>query len=168
MKGANVMFLDCSSIYTYPEHRTIRNVDRNFYNCGGYALGQLGWYWPAHDEDEKDDIYTMVRESEFDEAEYLMVQCIMDEFPELVMISSTDVRQKKYSCRQYEIIAFRTARCHNNWDFHFRKLAANGRWYEKCGPDSYFSNYSYDSIFMNWIGFYDYNGPIYFFARPRK
>ena len=160
------MFLDCSYVYTYPEHRTIRNVDRNFYNCGGYALGQLGWYWPAHDNNELDDIYIMVENEEFTEVEAMMIQCITDEFPELAMISAADVRQRKYSCRQYEIIAFRISHCQYTWDFHFRKLAANGRWYEKCGSETCFNYFPYNSIFEVWNDRYD--GEIYFFARPRK
>lgn len=160
------MFLDCSCVYTYPEHRTIRNVDRHFYNCGGYALGQLGWYWPAHDDDERDDICMMVENEEFTEVETLMIQCITDEFPELAMISAADVKQRKYSYRQYEIIAFRISHCQYSWDFHFRKLAANGRWYEKCGSEACFNYFPYNSIFEVWNGRYD--GEIYFFIRPRK
>ena len=158
------MFVDVSDWYDYPKHRTIYNTDRHYFNCGGYALSSFGWYWPAVDEDEQAEINSLFQRKAYRKADTIMVNRIFEDFPELVEIKAEWVRDHEIDYKEFEIIAFRSAHC-RYWDFHFRKLSANGRWYEKCGSDYKIYNYSYNSIFDIWNG--RYNGKIYFFARRR-
>ena len=161
------MFVDVSNWYNYPEHRTIYNTNRHFFNCGGYALGNFGWYWPAADKDEQMKIDSLFQRKAYHKADKIMVNRIFEDFPELVEVKAEWIRNHEIDYKKFEIIAFRSAH-RECWDFHFRKLGANGRWYEKCGGDYKIYDYNYDSIFDIWNGMY--NGKIYFFARrrPRK
>ena len=164
------MFMDMSCYgYSYPANRTIYNTRRTFFNCGGYALGELGWYLPWSEPEDRQMFDKLMHRGWFHKAETLMADEIQKDFPDLIEIPFDWVQDRAIDYKKFEVIAFRIAyeRDADCWDFHFRKLAANGRWYDKIGQQYDLNYYDYDSIFNDrWNG--RYNGKIIFFARPRK
>ena len=153
-----------ATFYNYPEHPTINNTDKWYYNCGGYALSTFKWYLPAASEDAFRRLERLVRAGKYDEALERAVKHMLREFKELVLVDSRMVYQKKIDYRKFEIIAFRWEE-NPRGDFHFMKLARNGNWYDKCGSSSRIKRHSYFEVFDTWGDRYD--GPIAFMIRPR-
>ena len=136
--------------------RNMNNTSTSQYNCGGFALGIFSWYTPFNeitniDLDTPDDYL---------EIEEIAIDNILSDFPDLKLVSSYMVYNMEIDYNINEIIAFRFS----SYDFHFWKLEADGKWYDKMGGLPCIDNHKYYDVFDPW-GSYD--GKIYFFTRPR-
>lgn len=143
--------------FNHNNMRNVKNTDKFTYNCGGYALGTFSWYCPL----EPDEFDTF----DGDETECLQActDAILSDFPDLFLIDEYDMIYPKYSCRKYEIIAFRIS-YHD--DFHFWKLGRNNMWFDKMGRANWIDHHSYNDVFADtWNGRYD--SEIIFFGRKR-
>lgn len=150
--------------YRYPKHSTIRNTDKSYYNCGGYALSTYRWYLPAPDHASWAELEATREDGAYDLVWELSVANIMSEFPELRLLDSFDVEARHIDYKKYEIIAFRWEEDEYG-DFHFMKLGRDGCWYDKRGSARRINKHGYMDIFDIWYGRYD--GMIAFFSRPR-
>lgn len=145
--------------------RNLRNTDKGWYNCGGYALETFSWYMPydgdevttfselfeTYEEwDENDDPASTVRER----IEDYMVEQLLQDFPTLRLIPD------EIECRPSErLIAFRVGFD----DFHFLKKAKNNCWYQKRGASSRIERIRKSEVFgESWNGRYD--GRVFLFA----
>lgn len=134
--------------------RNLRNTPKEYYNCGGYALGCFSWYCPQ-DTDWFD--YSFDSDEEAREKTDYCVKCMLADFPDLRIISSLDeVRSDEYP------ILFRLS---YDGDFHYIKRANNGIWYHKMGRRYYINTIPKDRLFDVWCGCY--NGPIVIFAKRK-
>ena len=136
--------------------RNMNNTSSSQYNCGGFALGIFSWYTPFN---EITDI-ELERPEDYSEIEEIAIDNILADFPDLEPVSSTRVYNMEIDYHTNEIIAFRFS----SFDFHFWKLEADGKWYDKMGGSYFINDHTYYDVFDNW-GAYD--GTIYFFTRKR-
>lgn len=157
-----VSALDCIP-YGYEDElnlngfRNIRNTDKEFYNCGGYALGTYSWYCPndnGYDSPMYDDNYTMEERTQF------AIEYMLNDFYDLRVIKTLEeVTEKEYA------IAFRLAKD----DFHYMVKKGN-KWYSKAGGSSKIEKVSQE-IVLGKIWFTDYgvtyNGPLVLFAKRK-
>lgn len=131
--------------------RNIHNTNKNYYNCGGYALGTYSWYCPY---DDFDDSYTIKERTQ------LAVDYMLNDFCDLRVIKTLEeVTENEY------VIAFRMSK----YDFHYMVKKGN-QWYSKLG-----SRYKIDrvpqEIVFSKAWFTDcgitYDGPLVLFAKRK-
>lgn len=142
--------------------RNIRNTDKADYNCGGYALGTFSWYWPGCTEEEYDAIMWYAEIEDWDKALELAAKAIVDELPDWSVVPIGLVMERKYSPKDYEIVAMRFC-C---YDFHFWKLGRNWSWYDKMGDCRQINRHAFNDVQYTWNGRYD--SPVVCFIRTRK
>lgn len=150
--------------YTYPKNPTFGNTDREYYNCGGYALGTYRWYLPAKDDEEHERFERMLRNGQVEKVTTLSMLNMIYEF-NLRVISNQAMLNRTIDYKKYEVIAFRYEK-KGTHDFHFMKLGRNGIWYEKRGWVTKIYCHAYNYIFQTWNNRYD--GPIIFMIRKRE
>ena len=125
--------------YNVLRKRNIRNTEKRFYNCGGYALESFSWYLPRHDNTPTGRDYGSTIED--------CVEAMLEDFPNLRVITSIDdLRENEYA------VAFRLSDC----DFHYIKRARNGHWFHKMGGSHYISTMKEEVVFSeSWGRGYD-------------
>ena len=153
--------------YNQNNTRNLRNVDKAYYNCGGYALNLFSWYCPW-DEDASETETPLARAywegNYFDDDEMFAptmrcVQNMLAEIPTLRLLTGINdpIQKNEYK------IAFRIS---YDGDFHFMKRADNGIWYHKQGGSEYIRKAITQEVLDVWCG--RYNGPLVFFANTKK
>ena len=137
--------------------RNIRNTRKDYYNCGGYALGTYSWYCPnddGWDSSMYDDSYTMEERTQF------AVDYMLKDFCDLRVIKTLEeVTENEYA------IAFRIGED----DFHYMVKKGN-QWYSKAGASSKIDKIPQKVVFSKeWrLGFtITYNGPLILFAKRK-
>lgn len=142
--------------------RNIRNTDKADYNCGGYALGTFSWYLPSRTREEYSDIMGHADIGDMDTALTLASEAIVDELPGWSIVPFALVMERKYSPKDYEIVAMRF--CY--YDFHFWKLGRNWNWYDKMGCRGQINRHAFNDARNVWNDRYD--SPVVCFIRARK
>ena len=142
--------------------RNIRNTDKADYNCGGYALGTFSWYLPSRTREEYTDIMGHADIGDMDTALTLAAEAIVNELPGWTIVPLALVMARKYSPKDYEIVAMRF--CH--YDFHFWKLGRNWNWYDKMGGCKQIDRHAFNDVRYKWNRRYD--SPVVCFIRARK
>lgn len=154
--------------YNMSNTRNIRNIDKAYYNCGGYALNLFSWYCPW-DEDASETETPLARaywDGDYFEPDELFaptmrcVQNMLAEIPTLRLLTgiNDDIRSNEY------MLAFRIS---YDGDFHFAKRASNGVWYHKQGGSEYIRKIAINELLNTaWCDRYD--GPLVFFANTKK
>lgn len=137
------------------EERTYKNTPKRMYNCGGYALGNYGWYCPYSEDDAiyMDEVFEYGEVTE--EEEEIFVEYMLDTIEDLRIITDiSELLENEYA------IAFRIS----NDDFHFVKRGGNGCWYEKMGGSNCINRMTKEEVFSDcWHDRYD--GELYLFAK---
>ena len=142
---------------------------QSYVNCAGYAFGVNGWYEPADSEKEawkKFSPHPKKNGEPWRDWERRYVRRILRDFPEWKLISSKLIDNLEIDPEEYEIVAMRLRRIYVFHDFHFMRCEPNGNWTDKNGSDPEIHSRRYEQIYDKWNGNYD--GKIYFFAKPRK
>ena len=142
--------------------RNINNTVKRHYNCGGYALGTFSWYWPGRTEKEHDAIMRYAETKDWDNALELAAEAIVNELPGWSVVPFALVMARKYSPKDYEIVALRF--CY--YDFHFWKLGRNWNWYDKMGGCRQIDRHAFNDVRYKWNSRYD--SPVVCFIRARK
>ena len=143
--------------------RNIRNTDKADYNCGGYALGTFSWYLPSRTREEYTDIMGHADIGDMDTALTLAAEAIVNELPGWSVVPLALVMERKYSPKDYEIVAMRF--CY--YDFHFWKLGRNWNWYDKMGCRRQINRHAFNDVRRyEWNDRYD--SPVVCFMRARK
>ena len=142
--------------------RNIRNTDKADYNCGGYALGTFSWYLPSRTREEYTDIMGHADIGDMDTALALAAEAIVNELPGWSVVPLALVMERKYSPKDYEIVALRF--CY--YDFHFWKLGRNWNWYDKMGCRRQINRHAFNDVRNVWNDRYD--SPVVCFMRARK
>lgn len=142
--------------------RNIHNTDKADYNCGGYALGTFSWYLPSRTRKEYSDIMGHADIGDMDVALTLAAEAIVAELPGWSIVPFALVMERKYSPKDYEIVALRF--CY--YDFHFWKLGRNWNWYDKMGCFEQINRHAFDDVRNVWNDRYD--SPVVCFIRARK
>ena len=142
--------------------RNIRNTDKADYNCGGYALGTFSWYLPSGTREEYTDIMGHADIDDMDTALTLAAEAIVNELPGWSVVPFALVMERKYSPKDYEIVAMRF--CY--YDFHFWKLGHNWNWYDKMGCRRQINRHAFNDVRNVWNDRYD--SPVVCFMRARK
>lgn len=142
--------------------RNIRNTDKADYNCGGYALGTFSWYLPSRTRKEYTDIMGHADIGDMDTALTLASEAIVAELPGWSIIPFALVMERKYSPKDYEIVAMRF--CY--YDFHFWKLGRNWNWYDKMGCREQINRHAFNDVRNVWNDRYD--SSVVCFIRARK
>ena len=142
--------------------RNMRNTDKADYNCGGYALGTFSWYLPSRTRKEYTDIMGHADIGDMDTALTLASEAIIDELPGWSAVPFALVMERKYSPKDYEIVAMRF--CY--YDFHFWKLGRNWNWYDKMGCREQINRHAFNDARNVWNDRYD--SPVVCFIRARK
>lgn len=142
--------------------RNIRNTDKADYNCGGYALGTFSWYLPSRTRKEYSDIMGHADIGDMDAALTLASEAIVNELPGWSIVPFALVMERKYSPKDYEVVALRF--CY--YDFHFWKLGRNWNWYDKMGCREQINRHAFNDVWDMWNGRYD--SPVACFIRARK
>ena len=152
--------------YNLNNTRNIRNVDKAYYNCGGYALNLFSWYCPWEADEEVDTPLSRAYEDGeyFDDDEMFAptmrcVQNMLAEIPTLRLLTGINdpIQENEYK------VAFRIS---YDGDFHFMKRADNGVWHHKQGGSSDIRTATTQEVLDVWCGRYD--GPLVFFANTKK
>ena len=154
--------------YNQNNTRNLRNVDKAYYNCGGYALNLFAWYCPWGldvDETETPLARAYWGDEFFNDDEMFAptmrcVQNMLAEIPTLRLLTgiNDDIRPNEY------MLAFRIS---YDGDFHFVKRACNGVWYHKQGGSQKIGVMTaLEIIDDSWCD--RYNGPLVFFANTKK
>ena len=137
--------------------RNMRNTNKEFYNCGGYALGTYSWYQP-HGEDEKGCLYDT--KVSIEERTEHAVQYMLNDFCDLRVIKTLEaVTENEYT------IAFRLAKD----DFHYMVKKGN-KWYSKAGARPKIDKVSQKVVLGKaWFTDYGvtYDGPLVLFAKRK-
>lgn len=141
--------------------RNINNAIKRYYNCGGYALGTFSWYWPGRTEEEHDEIMKHAETEDWENALELATEAIVNELPGWTIVPLALVMERKYSPKDYEVVALRF--CNN--DFHFWKLGRNWNWYDKRGNTEWINRHAFKDVLHAWWCRYD--SPIVCFIRMR-
>lgn len=141
--------------------RNITNTSKRYYNCGGYALGTYSWYWPGRTEEEHDEIMGYAEAEDWDNALELAAEAIVDELPGWTIVPIGLVMERKYSPKDYEVVALRFCDC----DFHFWKLGRNWNWYDKMGSAGWIDRHAFGDIRYKWCN--RYYSPIVCFIKAR-
>ena len=137
----------------------------NHINCGGYALHVDGWYEIGSDINWwNNETSKATRTGEWRKLERKCVRHILNDNPELKLVSRRMIDNVEVNLDKYEIVAFRISR---NWfgSYHFMRCEPNGDWTEKCGSRTTVYRHPYEDIYDIWG---DMDGRIYFFIRPRN
>lgn len=142
--------------------RNIRNTDKADYNCGGYALGTFSWYLPSRTREEYTDIMGHADIGDMDTALTLASEAIVNELPGWSTVPFALVMERKYSPKDYEIVAMRFCYC----DFHFWKLGRNWNWYDKMGGCRQIDRHAFNDVRYKWNGRYD--SPVVCFIKARE
>lgn len=142
--------------------RNIRNTDKADYNCGGYALGTFSWYLPSRTRKEYSDIMGHADIGDMDTALTLAAEAIVNELPGWSVVPLALVMERKYSPKDYEIVALRF--CY--YDFHFWKLGRNWNWYDKMGCRGQINRHAFNDARNVWNDRYD--SSVVCFIRTRK
>ena len=142
--------------------RNIRNTDKADYNCGGYALGTFSWYLPSRTREEYTDIMGHADIGDMDTALTLAAEAIVNELPGWSVVPLALVMERKYSPKDYEVVALRF--CY--YDFHFWKLGRNWNWYDKMGDCRQINRHAFNDVRHKWNDRYD--SPVVCFMRARK
>lgn len=142
--------------------RNIRNTDKADYNCGGYALGTFSWYLPSCTRKEYTDIMSHADIGDMDTALTLASEAIVAELPGWSIVPFALVMERKYSPKDYEIVAMRF--CY--YDFHFWKLGRNWNWYDKMGGCGQINRHAFNDVRYKWNDRYD--SLVVCFIRARK
>lgn len=142
--------------------RNIRNTDKADYNCGGYALGTFSWYLPSRTREEYTDIMGHADIGDMDVALTLASEAIVAELPSWSIVPFALVMERKYSPKDYEIVAMRF--CY--YDFHFWKLGRNWNWYDKMGCREQINRHAFNDARNVWNDRYD--SSVVCFIRARK
>lgn len=108
--------------YNTEKKRNILNTSCSNYNCGGFALGVLNWYFP-YPRKMRSNFHELTRASVNLTLRY-MVWWMLRENSTLRKIDTIEEVQKD----EYAI-AFRIG----EEDFHFMRMARNGKWFHKRG-----------------------------------
>ena len=141
--------------------RDVSNTTKRYYNCGGYALGTFSWYWPGRTEEEHDEIMGYAEAEDWDNALELATEAILDELSGWSVVPFDLVMERKYSPKEYEVVAMRFC----DYDFHFWKLGRNWNWYDKMGSAGWIDRHAFEDVRRVWC--YRYNSPIVCFIRTR-
>ena len=141
--------------------RNINNTVKRQYNCGGYALGTFSWYWPGRTEEEHDKIMEYAEAEDWDNALELAAGAIIRELPSWMVVPFSLVMERKYSPKEYEVVAMRFC----DFDFHFWKLGRNWNWYDKMGSTKCIHRHAFEDVRRIWC--HRYNSPIVCFIRAR-
>ena len=141
--------------------RNIGNTVKRYYNCGGYALGTFSWYWPGRTEEEYDEIMECAGDEDWDNVLKLASEAIISELPGWSVVPFNLVMERKYSPKEYEIVAMRFC----DYDFHFWKLGRNWNWYDKMGSIGRINRHAFEDVRDTWCHRYD--SPIVCFIRMR-
>jgi hypothetical protein len=139
--------------------RNIRNTPRHSYNCAGYALGLFSWYTPFNSA----RYYALETRRQYHKLERETVNQMLQDMPNLRLISDDIVREKAFDINKYTVIAFRLSRD----DYHYYRLGRNWQWYDKRGATPKIYSHSYNKVWENWGRFGQYDGKIYFFLKAR-
>ena len=142
--------------------RNIRNTDKADYNCGGYALGTFSWYLPSRTREEYTDIMGHADIGDMDTALTLASEAIVNELSGWSTVPFALVMERKYSPKDYEIVAMRF--CY--YDFHFWKLGRNWNWYDKMGVCKQIDRHAFNDVRYKWNGRYD--SPVVCFIKARE
>lgn len=142
--------------------RNIRNTDKADYNCGGYALGTFSWYLPSRTRKEYTDIMGHADIGDMDTALTLAAKAIVNELPSWSVVPLALVMERKYSPKDYEIVAMRFC----FYDFHFWKLGRNWNWYDKMGGCGRINRHAFNDVRNVWNDRYD--SSVVCFIRARK
>lgn len=142
--------------------RNIRNTDKADYNCGGYALGTFSWYLPSRTREEYSDIMGYADIGDMDVALTLASEAIVNELPGWSIVPFALVMERKYSPKDYEVVALRF--CY--YDFHFWKLGRNWNWYDKMGCRGQINRHAFNDARNVWNDRYD--SSVVCFIRARK
>lgn len=141
--------------------RNVNNTTKRYYNCGGYALGTFSWYWPGRTESEHDEIMEYAEAEDWDNALELATEAIINELSGWSVVPFNLVMERKYSPKEYEVVAMRFCDC----DFHFWKLGRNWNWYDKMGSAGWIDRHAFEDVRRVWCR--RYNSPIVCFIRTR-
>ena len=141
--------------------RNVSNTTKRYYNCGGYALGTFSWYWPGRTESEHDEIMEYAEAEDWDNALELATEAIINELSGWSVVPFNLVMERKYSPKEYEVVAMRFCNC----DFHFWKLGRNWNWYDKMGSAGWIDRHAFEDVRRVWCR--RYNSPIVCFIRTR-
>lgn len=141
--------------------RNVSNTTKCYYNCGGYALGTFNWYWPGRTEEEHDEIMEYAGMEDWDNTLKLATEAIINELPGWSVVPFNLVMERKYSPKEYEVVAMRFCDC----DFHFWKLGRNWNWYDKMGSAGWINRHAFEDVRHVWCR--RYNSPIVCFIRMR-
>ena len=154
--------------YNMSNTRNIHNINKAYYNCGGYALNLFSWYCPWG-EDVSETETPLARaywaDDYFDDDELFAptmrcVQNMLAEIPTLRLLTGINdpIKDNEY------MLAFRIS---YDGDFHFAKRACNGVWYHKQGGSQKIGVMTaLEIIDDSWCD--RYNGPLVFFANTKK
>ena len=100
-------------------------------------------------------------DEDWDNALELASEAIISELPGWSVVPFNLVMERKYSPKEYEIVAMRFC----DYDFHFWKLGRNWNWYDKMGGAGRINRHAFEDVRDTWCHRYD--SPIVCFIRMR-
>lgn len=143
---------------------TNKLLEREYTNCGGFALGTGGWYSPGNNERWFcDNAWECRNNEQWRRFEKRCVRFLVEEFPDLKPVKRDEIYNVSIDIEKYEIIGFRIRRDRLFSDFHFIKCDENGNWKTKHGYLAE-STSRYECLDEVWD---TYDGKEFYFVRRR-
>ena len=121
--------------YNVNRNRTLKNVSRDQFNCGGYALETFSWVLPCDTEEECEEWYDFdmweydYDEDDFNESAERGAEWMLANVPNLRRVDSPDEKLEEGEW----LIGFKVGAGTGDGDFHYIKRTPSGRFYHKPG-----------------------------------
>lgn len=149
--------VDPTDLLNRNKNRTIKNSNKLYYNCAGYALGTFSWYCPIKDDDDDEFFCRLwLSDKEVERSTDYYVEQMLKDFDDLRVIHNI----KELYINEYAI-AFRVS--HDD-DFHYIKRARCGHWLHKRGNTPYIERMTEKEVFSDsWYN--RYSGRLVLFAK---
>ncbi len=115
--------------------RNMKNVSRDQFNCGGYALETYNWVLPCDSEEECEELYDFdmweydYDEDDFNESAERGAEWMLENIPNLRRVDSPDVELDKDEW----LIGFKVGAGSGDGDFHYIKRTPSGQFWHKPG-----------------------------------
>ena len=121
--------------YNVNGNRTLKNVSRDQFNCGGYALETFSWILPCDTETECEEWYDFdmwendYDEDDFNESAERGAEWMLANVPNLRRVDSPDEKLQEGEW----LIGFKVGAGSGDGDFHYIKRTPSGQFWHKPG-----------------------------------
>ena len=138
--------------YNVNGNRTLKNVSRDQFNCGGYALETFSWILPCDTETECEEWYDFdmwehdYDEDDFNESAKRGAEWMLNNIPNLRQVSSPDEKLEEGEW----LIGFKVGAGYGTGDFHYIKRTPSGRYYHKPGASRVRRMSKKEALSDNW------------------